>query len=55
VDLPTGAALLKGPEVAVMRFADDVVVVAGVVNMVAFLGEVVLPVGVEVAAGFEGA
>jgi hypothetical protein len=30
---------------------DDVVVVSGLVNLVVFLGEVVVPVGVEVTVG----
>ena len=34
---------------------DDVVEVAGLVDVVSFLGEVVVPVVVEVAVGFDGA
>jgi hypothetical protein len=32
-----------------------VVVVAGFVDVVSFLGEVVVPVGLEVTVGFDGA
>jgi len=37
------------------RFGDVVVVVAGLMDVVSFLVEVVVPVVVEVAVGFDGA
>jgi hypothetical protein len=49
---PGGAALLKGRS---CRLWNRVVVVAGFVDVVSFLVEVVAPVGVEVAVGFDGA
>ena len=53
--LAAGCGSSRVTEVDVSYGGDGVVVVAGFVDVVSFLSEVVVPVLVEVAVGFDGA